>query len=77
MDMNLYQMRLELIQWLTTIDDKELIEKIFNFKKQESKDWWNNISEKEKESIEKGLKDIENGKTKPHHEVRKTYEKWL
>lgn len=40
-------------------------------------DWWNEISDAEKKSIELGLKDIEEGKVIAHSEVKKLYEKWL
>jgi predicted transcriptional regulator len=41
------------------------------------KDWWDEISDSAKNSIERGLKDIEMGKVTPHHEVMKKYKKWL
>ena len=77
MDMNIQNSKIELIQWLTTLNDKSLIEKILDLKKSESKDWWNDISEAEKESIEKGILDADKGKLKSHSEARKIYEKWL
>ena len=77
MDMNIQNSKIELIQWLTTLNDKSLIEKILDLKKSESKDWWNDISETEKESIEKGILDADKGKLKSHSEARKIYEKWL
>ena len=69
--------KLELIQWLSTIENVSIIEKIMDLKKKENSDWWKNISESEKESIELGLKDAENGKLNPHSKARKLYEKWL
>ena len=47
--------KIELIQWLSTLEDKSFIEKLLQFKKEESKDWWNSISDEEKSSIEKGI----------------------
>lgn len=41
------------------------------------KDWWDEISDSAKNSIERGLKDIEMGKVTPHKEVMKKYKKWL
>lgn len=40
-------------------------------------DWWDTISEEERKHIEAGLDDMANGRTVPHEEVRKLYEKWL
>ncbi|MBP9135792.1 MAG: hypothetical protein KBF31_02200 [Chitinophagales bacterium] len=74
---NILNQKLELIQWLSTIEDSSIIEKIMDLRKKESKDWWNSISENEKEFIELGLKDAESGKLNPHSTARKLYEKWL
>ena len=69
--------KLELIQWLSTIENVSIIEKIMDLKKKENSDWWRTLSESEKESIELGLKDAENGKLNPHSKARDLYEKWL
>jgi len=69
--------KIELIQWLSTLEDNSIIEKLLKFKKEETKDWWDSISEVEKESIEKGISDADNNKLEPHSNVRKIYEKWL
>lgn len=77
LDFNTETKKLALIQWLTSLNDASLIDKILELKQKETKDWWNEISDEEKESIEKGLSDAESGKLKPHSEIRKKYEKWL
>lgn len=69
--------KLELIQWLSALEDSSIIEKIIELRKSENKDWWNSISEDEKQSIERGLEDAESGKLNPHSTARKLYEKWL
>ena len=76
-ELNILNKKLELIQWLSTIEDSSIIEKIMDLRKKESKDWWNSISESEKESLEKGLLDADAGKLNPHSNARKLYEKWL
>ena len=40
-------------------------------------DWWDDLPEPAKDSINRGLKDVENGKVTTHKEVMKKYEKWL
>lgn len=77
LELNIQNKKLELIQWLSTIEDSSIIEKIMELRNQESIDWWNSISENEKQSIEKGLEDAEAGKLNPHTDARKLYEKWL
>lgn len=44
---------------------------------EQENEWWNTISEKERQAIDKGLADIEAGKIIPHNEMRKRYEQWL
>jgi plasmid stabilization system protein ParE len=61
-DVALSNKKIELIQWLSTIEDISVLNKIMELRKKESKDWWNSISENEKKSIEAGLNDAENGK---------------
>jgi predicted transcriptional regulator len=39
-------------------------------------DWWEDLSGPAKDSIRRGLKDVENGKVTPHKEVMKKYKKW-
>ena len=77
LDFNIETKKLALIQWLTSLNDVSMIDKILELKNKESKDWWNEISDEEKESIEKGLSDAESGKLTPHSEIIKKYEKWL
>jgi len=40
-------------------------------------DWYDELSEAEKKSIELGLEDIKKGRVVAHSEVKKLYEKWL
>ena len=77
LDFNIESKKLALIQWLTSLNDVSMIDKILELKNKESKDWWNSISEDEKKSIEAGLNDAENGKLNDHSQARKLYEKWL
>jgi len=77
--MNIYLEKLGLIQWITELNDSSIIEKLKKFQAENSlsADWWDYISKEEKESIERGLKDIQDGKVHSHQTVRKTYEKYL
>ncbi len=77
MEANIQNVKIELIQWLTTLDDSSIIQKILDLRKNNSIDWWGELSEKERSSIEQGLSDADEGKFVPQSEVRKVYEKWL
>jgi predicted transcriptional regulator len=41
------------------------------------KEWWDDISDEAKASIERGLKDAEAGRVTSHKEVLKKQKKWL
>ena len=45
MEINIQNAKIELIQWLTTLEDSSLIQKIIELRKKETKDWWNEISD--------------------------------
>ena len=76
--MSLEQDKLEIIKWVTTLKDDTSIEKLKLLRDHPKKlDWWDEITDEEKNAIDKGLADIKVGRVKPHKEVRKLYEKWL
>jgi len=77
--MNIQAEKLKLIEWLAGLTDQTLIERIKLLKETQSTkaDWWEEISEAEKDSIDHGLQDAESGQVTAHEEVRKRYEKWL
>lgn len=71
--------KLGLIEWIAKLNDVSILEKIKKIHDEYAKnsDWWDEISVTEKESIERGLKDISEGKVYPHDTVKKIYEKYL
>jgi len=77
MEIDIQNAKIDLIQWLTTLEDRSLIQKIIELRKNETKDWWENISYTEKKSIESGIADADTGKVKPNSEAEKIYGKWL
>jgi len=75
---NLEKDKLDLINWITTLNDISSIERIKFIRDNKSKQpFWDELSEEERNAVEKGIEDIESGKVTPHDEVRKVYEKWL
>ena len=73
--MNIQAKKYKLIEWITNIQDSKLIDKLVKIA--DETDWWDEISGAEKTSIEKGLKDLEEGKVVYHSEAKKIYEKYL
>ncbi len=43
----------------------------------EENDWWDNVEDSAKESIEKGLQQAKAGNVIAHEDVMKKYKKWL
>ncbi len=77
MDLSLENKKIELIQWLSTLNDISLIDKLMKLREKEKTDWWKEISAEERKSIEKGIEDAENGKLIAHSKVKGIYDKWL
>lgn len=76
--MNIEVEKLKLIEWITHITSDSVLEKIKLLKEKHSEsDWWEEITEEEKASIEKGLEDVKAGRVIPHSEVKKEYAKRL
>lgn len=68
-----------LIDWISSLEDEEVIETIKDFKESyfSKKDWWNEISEEEKNSIDRGLKDAEEGRLISYEQFKNKYKKWI
>lgn len=68
-------MKLELIEWLMKLEDDETLEylKVVKDSKTNNKDWWDDLTEEQKGGIERGLRNIQQGKTISHQEVKKKY----
>ena len=77
--MNIQAEKLSLIEWISRINDKSIISKLRRIQEEhvESEDWWSELNQAEKESIERGLKDIEEGRVHSHETVQELYGKYL
>lgn len=77
MELDLEHKKIELIQWLSTLSDSDLIDKLMELRKSEGSNWWKDLSIGEKESIEKGINDAEEGRLNSHSKAKEIYGKWL
>jgi len=75
--MDIQSEKLQLIQWLTQLNDAQLIKKLVAFKANVQKDWWDEISEEERNEIREGLAQADRGELKSHKQVMAKYKKWL
>lgn len=61
-------------------DDESILNKVqayFTTLKSKNVDWWETISEQEKETIQIGLEQLENGERIPHNDVKRKVDKLL
>ena len=67
-------LKLELIQWLSALKDKEVLQSLFFYKNiQQKTDWWDELSEEQLAEINKGIEDIKQGRTISSKEIWKKY----
>ena len=70
--MNLQSKKLELVQLILNTEKPAILAKVEAvLKKEKRTDWWDDISQAEKESIEKGLAEADKDELIPHEEVMK------
>lgn len=67
--------KLELIQWLTKLEDSETLDylKIVMDSRETRSDWWHDLTDDQKSGIERGLADIDAGRVHSHEEVKLKY----
>ncbi|HHN48040.1 MAG TPA: hypothetical protein ENN08_03795 [Bacteroidales bacterium] len=68
-------LKLELIEWLARLSNKETIGYLKAIKDEtsESGDWWDQLSDQQKKGIGRGMKDIDENRTVPHSVVSERY----
>jgi predicted Zn-ribbon and HTH transcriptional regulator len=70
--MNIQAKKLELVQLILNTRKPLTLKKVEEVLKNEKEsDWWNEISDAERQSIEKGLAEADEGKLIPHEQVMK------
>ena len=77
--MNIQTAKLDLIAWISKLNDTSIIDKLSALKNDYSGsvDFWDELSQAEIDAIERGLADFENGRVHTHDEAKKVYEKYL
>ena len=68
-------LKLELIEWLTKLEDDKTIQylKMVKDSRPDDQNWWDSLDAAQKKGIEKGLEDIDEGRVIPHDEIREKY----
>jgi hypothetical protein len=73
--MNQDAIKIELIEWLKGMKDKDVLNflKVLKDSSIKNEDWFHELSKEEKAGIERGLVDIREGRTFSHEEIRIKY----
>jgi len=66
-----------LIESISDIEVLQALITLLSHKVSKESDWWNTISEEERNEIKQGLEEALNGEVIPHDEMLKKYRKWL
>lgn len=68
--MDLQAKKLELVRLIINTEKPSILKKIEEvFKKEKNTDWWDELNEFEKHSIETGIAEADNGELIPHEQV--------
>ena len=67
--------KLELIQWLTKLEDDETLNylKVVKDSNEQHQEWWHDLSEEQKSGITRGLKDVDEGRVHSHKDIKLKY----
>lgn len=63
--------KLKLIETILNIEDSYFLHRIADFIKEEKPDFWHELSPKEQDEIEKGIKELEKGEKKTLDKILK------
>ena len=68
--MNIQAEKLELIRMVLNIKKPSVLSRIRKIlEKEESTDFWNTLSEEERENIRQGIEELDNGEKYPYDEI--------
>lgn len=74
--MDIQAEKLQLIEWLARLNNTSVIKRFIALKKEQEKDWWDQLSKAERTEIEEGLAQADRGEVVSHKEVMSKYKKW-
>ncbi|KQB38390.1 hypothetical protein [Flavobacterium aquidurense] len=74
--MNLEARKYQFIQELVKVEDERILEKLELVLKANQNDWFDELSQSEKNEIQIGLDQAEKGEFTSHEDVMKRFSKW-
>ena len=67
--MNLETRKINLINWLSSVQEEDVLAKVEKIQKEKA-DWWDNVNDNDKKAINEGLKQLDKGDYLSRLEVR-------
>jgi predicted transcriptional regulator len=74
--MDIQTEKLNLIKWLTDVQEPAIIKRFVALKQKQQTDWWDEISAEERAEIEEGLAQADKGEILSHETVMAKYQQW-
>jgi hypothetical protein len=71
--MDIQTEKLDLITWLTQLNDESVINEIKALRKERQEDWWDMLRKDQREDIEEGLEDLRLGRKKSAAQILAKY----
>lgn len=67
--------KLELIEWLTKLNDVEMLNylKVVKDSRAGNHDWWDDLTDQQIQGIQRGISDIDEGRVISHEDVKRKY----
>ncbi|MDZ4668718.1 MAG: hypothetical protein SGJ00_12680 [bacterium] len=75
--MNIATAKVDLAKKILNTDNKEIITYIKSIFESQPDNWFEELPEPIQASVERGLKQSQQGETRPHSVAMKKYKKWL
>lgn len=75
LQMDIRALKIELVKQIIESESKELLDKIYSALKREEKDFWNELTDDQKEEVEIGRRQVRNGETEDWESVRERLSK--
>jgi hypothetical protein len=67
--MNIETRKINLINWISTIQEEDILNRVENIQK-EASDWWDTISKEDKAAIKEGISQLDKGEHLSRSKVR-------
>lgn len=75
--MNIQAQKIRLIERIAQVENQTIIDQIHAILEQNEEDFSEQLTEEQRESVQRGLSQLKSGHTVPQEEMEKIYKKWL